>query len=210
MANWLRGRFEIDRRGDWRLKPQVADMLQRDVQAIIAQTGWTRSIDRSAQDQTSMGTNVGASISASASRAGRSKAGGSGQKQPNSSVAGGASAKLGFESTDLGITSETANSNINIVNYDVRNAIAAAERVAARSESPAEAFSQELSRQVLGTSGLRNRYLEQAESGRGTADITGPLTSIEQSSVLRTGRFSNDLENGPFDGDASFKERRDK
>ncbi|MEL4419762.1 hypothetical protein, partial [Shewanella algae] len=80
----------------------------------------------------------------------------------------------------------------------------------ARSDSPAEAFSHELSQQVLGQRGLRNRYLEQADSGRGTADITGPLTSIEQSSVLKTGRFSDDMDHGPFDGDPSFKERRDK
>ncbi|MFX8090507.1 hypothetical protein ABTK75_19515, partial [Acinetobacter baumannii] len=86
--------------------------------------------------------------------------------------------------SDVGVTSETANARIDIVNYDVRNAIAAAERAAARSDSPADAFSRELSRQVLGPEGLRNRYLEQADSGRGTADVTGPLTSIEQSSVL--------------------------
>ncbi|MFA7585795.1 MAG: conjugal transfer protein TraG N-terminal domain-containing protein [Novosphingobium sp.] len=210
MANWLRGGFEMDRHGNWRLKPQVADTLQRDVQAVMAQTGWTRSIERSAQDQNSMGTNLGASISASASRAGASKQGARGQKQGHNSIAGGASAKLGFESTDMGITSETANSSVDVVNYDVRNAIAAAERAASRAESPADAFARELDRQVLGSNGLRNRYLEQADSARGTTDVTAPLTSIEQSSVLRTGRFSNDMENGPFDGDPTFKERTDK
>ncbi|AZI37780.1 conjugal transfer protein TraG [Caenibius tardaugens NBRC 16725] len=210
MANWLRGGFEMDRKGDWRLKPQVADTLQRDVQAIMAQTGWTRSIDRLAQDQTSMGTDVGASISASVSRAGPGKAGTNAGKQSGSSVAGGAGANLGFESSDRGTTSETANANIDIVNYDVREAIAAAERAAARSHDPAEAFSRELGQQVLGQRGLRNRYLEQADSGRGTADITGPLTSIEQSSLLRSGNFSTDLEHGPQDGDPTFKERRDK
>lgn len=30
--------------GNWRLKPQVADTIQRDVQAVMAQTGWTRSL----------------------------------------------------------------------------------------------------------------------------------------------------------------------
>jgi conjugal transfer mating pair stabilization protein TraG len=96
------------------------------------------------------------------------------------------------------------------VNYDVRGAIAAAERAAARADSPADTFSSELSRQVLGPNGLRNRYLEQADSGRGTADITGPLTSIEQSSVLQRGTFSTDLDHSPQDGDPSFKGRRDK
>ena len=99
---------------------------------------------------------------------------------------------------------------MDIVSYDVREAIAGAERAATRSQNPAESFTKELSHEILGDRGLRNRYLEQADAGRGTADITGPLTSIEQSSVLRSGRFSNDLDNGPFDGDPSFKERRDK
>ncbi|QUT07667.1 conjugal transfer protein TraG N-terminal domain-containing protein [Sphingobium phenoxybenzoativorans] len=210
MANWLQGGFEMDRQGQWRLKPQVADTLQRDVQAIMAQTGWTRNIERSAQDQTSMGTDVGLSVSASASRTGSAKTGNDSHKPSGSSVAGGASGNLGFQSTDRGITTESASASVDIVNYDVRGAIAAAERAAARSDTPASAFSQELSKQVLGPNGLRNRYLEQADSGRGTADVTGPLTSIEQSSVLRSGTFSTDLEHGPQDGDPSFKERRDK
>lgn len=210
MANWLRGGFEMDRKGNWRLKPQVADTLQRDVQAIMAQTGWTRNIARRAEDSTTMGTDVGASISASASRAGPSKTSRGGAKSSGASIGGGASGNLGFVSSDRGTTSETANSNIDIVNYDVREAIAASERAAARSDNPADTFSRELGRQVLGPEGLRNRYLEQADSGRGTADITGPLTSIEQSSLLRSGNFSTDLKDGPQDGDPSFKERRDK
>lgn len=210
MSNWLRGGFEMDRQGNWRLKPQVADTLQRDVQAIMAQTGWTRNIARRAEDSTTMGTDVGLGVSASASRTGAGKAGGADGKQSDGSVAGGAAGNLGFQSSDRGTTSETANANIDIVNYDVRGAIAAAERAAAKATNPTEAFSQELSRQVLGPSGLRNRYLEQADSGRGTADVTGPLTSIEQSSILRSGTFSTDLKNSPQDGDPSFKERRDK
>jgi len=208
MANWLRGGFEMDRHGNWRLKPQVADTLQRDVQAIMAQTGWTRNIDRSAQDQISMGTDLGASVSASVSRGGAT--GGKGAKASGSSVAGGANASLGFKSSDRGITTESASARMDIVNYDVREAIANAERAASKSENPAQTFSSELSQRILGDRGLRNRYLEQADSGRGTVDITGPLTSLEQSSVLRTGRFSTDLDKGPFDGDPSFKERRDK
>lgn len=157
-----------------------------------------------------MGTDIGASISAAISRAGPSKTSRGGAKSSGASVSGGASGNLGFVSSDRGTTSETANANIDIVNYDVREAIAAAERAAARAENPTDAFSRELSRQVLGPTGLRNRYLEQADSGRGTADITGPLTSIEQSSILRSGTFSTDLEHSPQDGDPSFKERRDK
>src|SRR3546814_19487636 len=44
MANWLRGGFEMDRNGEWRLNPQVADTLQRDGFATLAQTGWQRAI----------------------------------------------------------------------------------------------------------------------------------------------------------------------
>src|SRR3546814_6071094 len=79
MANWLRGGFEMDRNGAWRLNPQVADTLQRDVSAIMAQTGWQRAISRSAPDQISMGTTVGGTVGASApsgdyaSRGGRSE-----------------------------------------------------------------------------------------------------------------------------------------
>ncbi|WP_226998618.1 hypothetical protein [Tardibacter chloracetimidivorans] len=96
------------------------------------------------------------------------------------------------------------------MNYDVREAIATAERAAARSSQPEHAFSNSLSDEILGRDGLRNRYLQDADAGRGTADITGPLTSIEQSSVLRSGSFSTDVRGSPFDGESSFKERRDK
>lgn len=203
MANWLKGGFEMDRQGNWRLKPQVADTLQRDVQAIMTQTGWQRSINRSAADQTSMGTDVGASISASVN-SGSSRGGAAGRSR---STGGGVGGNLGFQSSDRGITTETAGASLDILNYDVRDAIANSERVASRSSAPEKAFTDELRRQVLGPQGLRNRYLEQADSARGTADITGPLTSIEQSSVLGSGRFSDDLAHGPFDGDPSFKKR---
>jgi hypothetical protein len=58
---------------------------------------------------------------------------------------------------------------------------------------------------VLGNDGLRNRYLEQAEAGRGTLDVTGPITSIEQSQMLKSGRLLLDRDNGASDGDSSFK-----
>lgn len=54
---------------------------------------------------------------------------------------------------------------------------------------------------------MRNRYLGDADSGRETFDITGPLTSFEQSSVLKSGRFTTDVDGSPGDGDSSFKKR---
>jgi conjugal transfer mating pair stabilization protein TraG len=96
-----------------------------------------------------------------------------------------------------------------VVNYDVREAIASAEKAAARSGRPEETFTRELSERVLGNDGLRNRYLKQADDGRGTFDVTGPITSMEQSSILGTGRLLFDRDNGMADGDSSFKERRD-
>lgn len=212
MQNWLKGGFEMDRHGNWRLKPQVADTLERDVQAIMAQTGWTRSIARSAADQTSMGTDIGASISGSVSRGGKSGGSAAGEgtsakPQRGRQLDGGVGGSVGFQSSDRGITTETAGASIDIVNYDVRSAIAAAERAAAKSDNPSASFTDELSHQILGEKGLRNRYLEQADSGRGTVDITGPLTSVEQSSILNKGRLSDDLANGPFDGDSTFKKR---
>jgi conjugal transfer mating pair stabilization protein TraG len=75
MENWLRGGFEMDRKGEWRLKPQVADTLERDVQAIIAQSGWTRSLSRSADTTASAGTSIAGTISGSASRSSGSQGG---------------------------------------------------------------------------------------------------------------------------------------
>jgi len=205
MANWLRGGFEMDRNGEWRLNPQVADTLQRDVSAIMAQTGWQRSLSRQAVDQITMGTTVGGEIGASsqstdyASRGARGKGDSSAGKQTSGAVSG----RLGYSSNDVGISTENAQAALDIVNYDVRGAIATAERAAAHSATPETTFTRELNRQVLGPEGLRDRYLEQADSARGTTDITAPLTSYEQSSILRKGRFSNDLANGPFDGDNS-------
>jgi conjugal transfer mating pair stabilization protein TraG len=92
----------------------------------------------------------------------------------------------------------------------VREAIGVSERAAARSSSPELEFTRTLSQQILGNRGLRNRYLESADAGRGVTDVTGPLTSVEQWSILKSGRFSDDLANGPFDGSTEFKERRDK
>ena len=98
---------------------------------------------------------------------------------------------------------------MDIVNYDVRSAIANAERAAARSPDPSRAFSEELSRQVLGRDGLRNRYLENSASGRSTWDYAAPVTSSEQSSVLKGGRFTTDRDHSSGDGDPAYRERKD-
>ncbi|MDF0491101.1 conjugal transfer protein TraG N-terminal domain-containing protein [Sphingobium sp. H39-3-25] len=206
MENWLRGGFEMDRKGNWRLKPQVADTLQRDVQAIMTQTGWTRSISRSAMHQVSQGTIVGGQIEGGASRGGR----GSGAKDGNSTssgYSGRASVQVGASSSDTGTGSIDAMATMDIVNYDVREAIANAERASTKSAAPEKAFSLELSRQILGSQGLRNRYLTQSSSGRGVGDWSAPLTGIEQRSILDTGRFSDDLDHSSRDGDAEFKKR---
>lgn len=96
---------------------------------------------------------------------------------------------------------------MDIVNYEVRESIAVAERAAARSENPAAAFSRTLSDRILGPEGMRNRYLQDADDGRATFDATGPLTSLEQNSVLSKGSFSTDIKGSPGDGDSSFKKR---
>ena len=210
MANWLRGGFEMDRRGNWRLKPQVADTLERDVTAIIAQTGWQRSLSRSAEHSTVDSQSLSGHITASASRSAGGAEDKDGKAGKSSSITGTAAASLGVEITDRGGFSVAAQSSMDIVNYDVREAIAGAERTAAKSARPEETFARELSQRVLGNNGLRNRYLEQADSGRGTVDVTGPITSLEQSSILRSGRLMSDRDDGWADGDSSFKSRRDK
>src|SRR3546814_20812106 len=92
-----------------------------------------------------------------------------------------------FRSTsDLGVGSTDARSSIDIVNHDVRNAIANAERAASRSRTPEPAFSSELGRAILGADGLRNRSLDKEDAWRGPWDATAPFTSIEQSQILRT------------------------
>ena len=208
MAGWLKGGFEMDREGNWRLKPQVADTLQRDVQAIMVQTGWSRSIARSANDSVTIGSTISGEISGGAGRRGASSGHPAGGKAPSTDSYGRSGLTLGARSSDTGNSTEQTNAIIDIVNYDVREAIAAAERAASRSADPAKAFSSTLSNEVLGIDGLRNRYLRQADSGRGTDDITGPLTSIEQRSILSSGRFSTDLGQGWTDGDSEFKDRK--
>lgn len=203
MANWLRGDFEMDRRGDWRLKPQVADTLQRDVQAIMSQTGWERNISRSAQDQTAFGISVKGEIGG-----GAGSGTGRGKSMPiGRSTSGHASGSIGISSQESGTTNEIAASQLSVVNYDVRQAIANAERSASKSTNPSSTFAESLANEVLGANGLRNRYIREADSARGTTDITAPVTSIEQASVLNSGRFTNDLKNGPSDGDPAFKTR---
>ncbi len=200
MANWLKGGFEMDRQGHWRLKPQVADTLQRDVQAIMAQTGWQRSISRRAQDQVSIGTTIDGAVGGQVVSSSGETTSKRGPPRTQTASSGHAGGTLGYKSTDIGSQSETAQAELNIVNYDVRSAITSAERAAARSGNPESAFANELSRQITGKDGLRARYLEDARAGRATSDITGPLTSLDQRSILKTGRLSLDLDNSPEDG----------
>ncbi|WP_232494515.1 conjugal transfer protein TraG N-terminal domain-containing protein [Novosphingobium kaempferiae] len=208
LANWLRGGFEMNRKGEWRLKPQVADTLQRDVQAIISQTGWIRNLTRTAQDQNFMGTNISFDVNASlAASESQPSVKGAGRRQAMSAptragrkTAGGVGSKLAFESRDVGMTSENAQATLDVVNYDIRQAIGAAERTASMSPDPASAFSQSLSEGIMATGGIRQRYLEDADNGRATFDLTGPLTSLEQNSVLSEGRFSNDIDGSLGDG----------
>jgi conjugal transfer mating pair stabilization protein TraG len=186
----------------------------------MAQTGWQRTLSRSAQDQTTMGTNIGidvgrsvgvSDIETSGGRGGTAGRGRQASRGPiertDRTTTGQFGAKVGFESRDAGSTTEDAHSTMDIVNYDVRESIAAAERAAARSTNPAASFSRELSNRILGSEGMRNRYLQDADNGRATFDITGPLTSLEQNSVLAKGRFSTDIAGSPGDGDSSFKKR---
>ena len=202
MANWLKGGFEMDRMGDWRLKPQVADTLQRDVQAIMAQTGWDRSIGRTAQDQNTFSVSAQSEIGGSTSHV----RGPSGRAKSNA-AAGRVGGSIGFSSQETGSTNEVASAQLSVVNYDIRHAISNAERAASKTRNPAEAFASHLATDILGPHGLRNRYLREADSGRGTTDITAPVTSLEQSSILRTGRLSTDLGHGPTDGNPAFKTR---
>ncbi|WBO21761.1 conjugal transfer protein TraG N-terminal domain-containing protein [Sphingomonas abietis] len=207
LSNWLRGGFEMDRKGQWRLKPQVADTLQRDVQAVMAQTGWTRSLDRSADKQTTMGTSwhIGGTLSAGGGASGSDgKGAASGIK---ASTQGEAQASV--DSNETGSTRSVASGSMDIVNYDVRTAIAEAERAAGRSNAPERAFGEELSRRILGPDGLRNKYLAESASGRSTWDWAAPITSIEQKSVLSTGRFRSDRDQSSDDGDPTFRNRKD-
>ena len=206
MANWLRGGFEMDRRGNWRLQPQVADTLQRDVQAIMVQTGWSRTLSRSASHQISDSLDAGGEIASSVSRGG-GRAGAADKGSGRSAAIGQVGVRLGLNTRDSGVSSTDSATRIDIVNYDVRNAIASAERAASKSSDPASAFSSELGRQILGSDGLRNRYLRQADSGRGIRDYTAPLLTSEQRTLLDSGRFSGDLDHGPLDGNSEFKER---
>lgn len=165
-----------------------------------------------------MGTNVGIDVGRSVGVSDTETTGGRGSGSNRSrqaapvnrtdrSTIGNFGAKVGFESRDTGSTTEDAHATMDIVNYDVRESIAAAERAAARSSNPEATFSRELSNRILGTEGMRNRYLQDADNGRATFDVTGPLTSLEQNSVLSKGSFSTDIQGSPGDGDSNYKKR---
>lgn len=195
MANWLRGGFEMDRKGAWRLKPQVADTLQRDITAIIAQTGWTKSINRIAQDQTTLSFDAGLHIGGNSTSTSGSPLGTGGRG--NSGQAGGS---IGLGSTDSTSMSEDAHASLDVVNYDVRGVLSASEGAASQSPDPARTFSEELGGRIMGPDGLRQRYLRDAAAGRSTLDILSPLTSLEQESLLKSGRSYLDRPDGPGDG----------
>lgn len=204
MADWLRGGFEMDRHGHWRLKPQVADTLQRDVQAIMAQTGWQRGLSRAAAHQITAGSEVRGSITGSVNRAdGATEK----SRRDQHAAVGRVSGELGLSSTDMGSANTEARASIDIVNFDVRSALSQAEQAAAKSQDPTVAFSAELSRQLLGPKGLRATYLNQANAGRGTFDLLSPITSFEQSTILRSGRFSGDRDRGSADEDSEAPKR---
>jgi conjugal transfer mating pair stabilization protein TraG len=201
MARWLHGGFEMNRHGNWRLKPQVADTLERDVTAIMSQTGWQRSLARSADHQTSDSQTASANVTGTSTRGtGTRKGGGT----------SGTAATLSADASDRGAIVTQANSSLDIVNYDVREVIASAERAASRSAHPEAAFANELSERVLGNGGIRNRYLDDADAGRGTKQMTAPIVSYEQSSILDSGRLVGDRDHGWGDGNSEFKDRRDR
>jgi len=206
MANWLRGGFEMDRKGQWRLKPQVADTLQRDVQAVITQTGWQRSLSRSSGHQISQGLSVRGHMTSGAAVSEGTNSGP--RKGPSSrATSGSASVQIGINSNDQGISNTESRATIDVVNYDTRSAIAHAERTASQASNPQEAFAQELSRQILGPDGLRNKYLGEADAGRGVGDLLAPIIAGEQRTILDSGRFTGDREHGEWDGDSEYKKR---
>lgn len=214
LANWLRGGFEMDRKGEWRLKPQVADTLQRDLQAVMVQTGWTRSLTRVADKRNTIGTSWNASMGGGATSQDTAATPSTSEhaspsRGQRSSATGHAGVHIGIDSRESAGTGITASGTIDILNYDVRSAIAAAEKIASTAEDPANTFSAELSNSMLGNEGLRNRYLEQAASGRSVVDPSSLLGSLEQSKVLEKGRLSTDLNRGIGDDDPAYRRRKD-
>src|SRR3546814_13875228 len=132
----------------------------------MAQTGWQRAISRSAQDQISMGTTVGGNVGASAQSGDYASRGGSvkGKERSQTATSGSVGGSLGSSSSDLGTSNETARASLDIVNYDVREAISAAEREDARSVNPETTFTREMNHPVFGTEGRPTLSLGQPYS----------------------------------------------
>lgn len=204
MTNWLRGGFEMDRKGNWRLKPQVADTLQRDVQAIMTQTGWERSIARSAQDQT------GLSIPVSGDRR-------RGECWLWRTIEGSPRCRcvwpLGWIAWHIqsGKRDDKRNRQHAPPHRQLRRASGNGQcglAVCAIIQS-IRIFATELVTEILGSGGLRKRYLGDVTSGREVTDVTAPLTPLEQSSLLNSDRFSTDMASAAFDGDPQFKKGAD-
>src|SRR3546814_1759331 len=108
----------------------VADTLERDVTAIMVQTGWQRSLSRGASHQVTNGD--AESIGISGGVGGRGSQTAKGKAGQASGNEGGSTASINLQTSDLGVGSTDARSSIDIVNHDVRNAIANAERAASR------------------------------------------------------------------------------
>ena len=206
MENFLRGGFEMDRRGVWRLKPQVEDMLTRDLTANVANTGWDRGIIRSASTEASSqtSTDLGATIGIDQRNSSRGPRGGKGVGSVRG-LATTALAGANFRTTDGGSQSETASSNLSVNNFNVRGAVADAERAAARSLDPAATFTKVLGDRMFGEGGVRERYLDEAADRRSTADPTSPIASKEKASILSKGGFSFDTAGMPGDGTRTEK-----
>ncbi|WP_454798450.1 conjugal transfer protein TraG N-terminal domain-containing protein [Novosphingobium lindaniclasticum] len=212
LANWLKGGFEMDRKGEWRLKPQVADTLQRDLQAVMLQSGWQRTLTRTADKKTTLSNSwavgLGGSASSHETTTGSADHSSKGPRHSQTST-GRAHLQLGLDGRESNGTGIAASGTLDIVNYDVRSAIASAEQAAARRKDPEKVFSEALSDGILGRGGLRNEYLGEAAAGHSVYDPTSLFGTLEQYSVLKTGRLSTDLNQGIGDADPKYRRRND-
>src|SRR3546814_10276173 len=100
----------------------------------MVQTGWQRSLSRGASHQVTNGD--AESIGISGGVGGRGSQTAKGKAGQASGNEGGSTASINLQTSDLGVGSTDARSSIDIVNHDVRNAIANAERAASRSRTP--------------------------------------------------------------------------
>ena len=192
-ANFVRGGIELGSNGQTHINPQLADTLVRDLQGTAATTGWDRTINRAAADEVSGGTSADFRLGNSGASGGARTGTGGSRRAGGNPVQFGA----GYSTNETGRQAETASAQLNVISHDIRGAINESARASGGS---AERFTQELSKRVFGDDGIRNRYLRQADSARGTFDPESPMTSAEQHSLLRSGRFTTDRAHGIGDG----------